>query len=88
MTSRKDEIWKPEEYATYHKMVFRAMFDFLNEHFPPGGEPEWWLQFTKDLETVSEQAKGGPLVNGMLTAIGDYLEEEYKKRRNQDETDH
>ena len=81
MTREDNEIWKPAEYATYHKMVFRAMFNFLHEHFPPGTDPEWWLQYTKDLEATSEQVNGGPLVDGMLTAISDYIEDEYKKRR-------
>ena len=29
-SSEKNDIWQPAEYAAYHKMVFRAMFDFLN----------------------------------------------------------
>ena len=81
MTRSDNDIWKPEEYAAYHKMVFREMFNFLNSHFPPGNDAEWWLQFTKDMDAVSEKLKGGPLVYGMLTAFADYLEDEYKKRR-------
>lgn len=76
-----DEIWKPEEYMAYHKLVFREMFNFLNANFPPGTDPEWWKQFSEDMTKTSENAHGGPLVNGILTAIADYLEEEYKKRR-------
>ena len=80
-SSENNDIWKPGEYAAYHKMVFRAMFDFLNTHFPPQDDLEWWKKLSEDLSTASEQAKGGPLVNGMLLAISDYLEEEWKKRK-------
>lgn len=81
MTRSDNEIWKPEEYAAYHKMVFREMFNFLNAHFPPGDSPEWWLQFTKDMNMVNDKLKGGPMVYGMLTALSDYLDDEFKKRR-------
>ena len=76
-----NDIWKPEEYMAYHKMVFRVMFDFLNTHFPPHEGPEWWKQLSLDISDASNQAKGGPLVDGFLTAIGDYLEEEYERSR-------
>ncbi len=80
-SSEQNVIWKPEEYATYHKMVFRAMFDFLNSHFPPQDDPEWWKQIAVDSDETNEKVKGGPLVNGILLAISDYLEEEWKKRK-------
>lgn len=82
--SEDNDIWKPEEYAAYHKMVFRGAFDFLNSHFPPGNDPEWWQSFSKDLGETSAKLKGGPLVDGMLTAMADYLEVEFKKRRKND----
>ena len=62
-------------------MVFRVAFDFLNAHFPPPQNLEKWKQFAIDTSAASEQAKGGKLIDGFLTAIGDYLEEEYKKRK-------
>ena len=83
-SSDHNDIWKPAEYATYHKMVFRAMFDFLNAHFPPQDDPEWWKKLSEDLSATSDKAKGGPLVNGILLAISDYLEEEWKKRKDAD----
>lgn len=76
-----DDVWKPEEYLTYHKLVFRETFDFLNAHFPPQNDPQWWLQFAKDTSATSEKLKGGRLLDGILLAIGNYLDEEYKKRR-------
>lgn len=79
MTS--ESVWKPEEYAAYHKLVFRTMFDFLNEHFPPQDDPDWWIKFSQDMSVASDKVKGGPLADGMLLAIGNYMEEEFKKRR-------
>ena len=79
MTS--DDIWKPEEYHEYHKLVFRTMFNFLIEHFPPPDDPEWWKKFSQDMSAASDKVKSGPLADGMLLAIGDYMEEELMKRR-------
>lgn len=82
MTGSEDNnIWKPEEYATYHKMVFRTAFDFLNAHFPPQNDLDWWKKFSEDLGKASDQVKGGTLINGILIALSDYLEEEWKKRK-------
>lgn len=83
MTRVNNEIWKPEEYLAYHKLVFRIMFDFLNAHFPPQDDPEWWKNLSIATEEASRQAKGGKLTDGILLAICDYLEEEYKKRKEQ-----
>lgn len=80
-SSGNNEIWKPEEYATYHKMVFRVIFNFLNAHFPPQPEEEWWLKLSEDIGKASDEAKGGPFVDGMLAAVADYLEEEWRKRK-------
>ena len=79
-----NQIWKPEEYAAYHKMVFRIIFDFLNTHFPPQLDLEWWEKLSADLSAASDKAKGGKLVDGMLVAIADYLEEEWRKRKADD----
>lgn len=83
MTRANNEIWKPEEYLAYHKLVFRIMFDFLNAHFPPQDDHEWWKNLSIATEEASRQAKGGKLTDGILLAICDYLEEEYKKRKEQ-----
>ena len=83
-SSGANDIWQPAEYAAYHKMVFRAMFDFLNAHFPPQDNPDWWIKLSEDLSMASYNAKGGTLVDGMLSAIADYLEEECRKRKEAD----
>ena len=80
-SSQNNDIWEPAEYATYHKIVFRTMFNFLNSHFPPQDDPDWWLKFSEDIGKTSDETKGGVLVNGMLSAIADYLEEEWRKRK-------
>lgn len=82
--SENNQIWKPEEYAAYHKMVFRIIFDFLNTHFPPQLDLEWWEKLSADLAAASDKAKGGKLVDGMLVTIADYLEEEWRKRKADD----
>lgn len=83
-SSENNEIWKPQEYAAYHRMVFRVAFDFLNAHFPPQYDPEWWKQVAIDTSAASDKVKGGTLINGILLAISDYLEEEWKKRKEAD----
>lgn len=80
-SSEHNDIWKPEEYAAYHKMVFRIVFDFLNAHFPPEVDTAWWEKFSEDIGKASDDAKGGSLVNGMLMAVADYMEEEWRKRK-------
>jgi hypothetical protein len=72
---------KPEEFASYHKLVFRVAYDFLNAHFPPGNDPEWWEQLSKDVAHTGTEYGGGELLIGMLVAIMDYLDAIYKERR-------
>ena len=75
---------KPEEFAAYHKLIFRVVFDFLNEHFPPGNDPEWWEQLSKDVSITGTKYGGGQLLIGMLVAVMEHLEEIYKERRKTD----
>jgi hypothetical protein len=72
----------PEEYQRLHKEAFRTAFDFLNMHFPPEQDPEWWLQAAKDLSETSVLHGENDLVVGLLSAVYDYLEEERKRRAN------
>ena len=78
-----------EEYLAYHKHVFRVAFDFLNSHFPPGDDLDWWKQYAEEIAQASCKATGGTLANGMLAAISEYLEEIYKQRRDENgQTEH
>lgn len=71
----------PEEYAKQHQKAFRTAFDFLTSHFPPVPGMEYWEQAAKDVTEASVLAGEGKLVNLLLTAVYDYLEDEWKKRR-------
>ena len=70
----------PEEYAKIHQKAFRCAFDFLNEHFPPQQEDEWWLKTAKECSAESVAFGENVLVMEMLTAIMNYLGDEYKRR--------
>lgn len=74
----------PAEYAKQHQKAFRSAFDFLTAHFPPGMDSEWWDQAWADLVAASKSNGENKLVIGILVAVYDYLESEYKKRRNND----
>lgn len=70
----------PEEYAKEHQKAFRTAFDFLNAHFPPAENPEWWDQAAKDCSAASITAGEGKLTIQLLCGIMNYLGEEYKRR--------
>lgn len=75
----------PGEYAKQHQKAFRAAFDFLTSHFPPMPGKEYWEQAAKDITEVSVLAGEGKLVNRLLAAVYDYLEDEWKIRRDQND---
>jgi len=74
-------ILTTEEYAQRHQKAFRTAFNFLNSHFPPGDGDEWWLQITKDASDESVLHGENKLIIGLLVAVVDYIEDEWKKRR-------
>ena len=71
----------PEEYAKNHQQSFRAAFDFLASHFPPGMDPDWWVKTGQDVTKVSVSLKENKLLRGLLVGVYEYLEEEFQKRR-------
>ena len=71
------------DYAKRHKEAFRAAFDYLNAHFPPGMDSEWWEQAVKDASVVSDECGGNSLVNHMLISLLNYLEDEWRIRDGQ-----
>ena len=73
----------PEEYAKLHQRSFRVAFDFLASHFPPGQDPEWWEKTAQDASRESILAGEGKLVVELLAGVYEYLEYEYKQRRDQ-----
>ena len=74
----------PEEYVKLHQKAFRTAFDFLTSHFPPGTDLDWWNAKVSDLSAAGISGGDNKLVNGLLMAVYEYLEDEYKKRRNCD----
>lgn len=68
----------PEEYFATHKAAFRVSFDFLNAHFPPGSDDEWWRKASDDLLAAANGQ--GQLACLLLTAVYDYLNDEWKRR--------
>jgi hypothetical protein len=72
----------PEDYAKLHQRSFRVAFDFLAKHFPPGMEPGWWEQSANDLVAARAQIPNdGGLLAELLLGVYNYLNEEYKRRR-------
>jgi hypothetical protein len=74
-------MMSPEEYLKQHQKAFRTAFDFLTSHFPPGLDPEWWEQAARDVSAESIANGENKLVIGLLIGVYDYLEDEYKLRR-------
>ena len=77
-------IKSPEEYARMHQKAFRCAFDFLNSHFPPGEDDEWWHAAAHDAAMASASQGENELVIGLIAGVYEYLNSEYKLRRNQD----
>ena len=78
----------PEEYAVMHQKAFRTAFDFLNSHFPPGTEPDWWDQAAKDVSAASISAGENTLVIELLNGVYEYLNKEWKARKAHEESEH
>lgn len=70
----------PEEYAKKHKTAFRVAFDFLNAHFPPGPDPEWWEHAAKDLSEAGTLNCDNELAMELLVGVYNYIETEWKRR--------
>lgn len=75
------KVLTPEEYVQRHKESFRCAFDFLNQHFPPGEEEEWFVQTAKDFGEASKACGNNMLVIGLLIGVFDYIEDEWKIRK-------
>ena len=71
----------PEEYAKSHQKAFRAAFDFLNTHFPPGPDLAWWDQVAKECSAISAKHNDDHLTIYLLVGVMHYIEDEYKERR-------
>lgn len=76
-----DREMTPGEYAVQHKKAFRAAFDYLTEHFPPGDTAEWWDVAAKDVSIKSMESGEGKLVINLLIGVYDYLDHIRGKRK-------
>lgn len=72
---------KPQEYAAMHKRAFREAFDFLNAHFPPQFDSEWWVRTYKDITEILKKDPENPLLKQLLEGIIIYMDDESKKKR-------
>ena len=74
----------PEEYYAQHQKGFRAAFDFLNAHFPPEDDPEWWAQTAKDASEATIRVGETKIAVCLIAGVYDYLECVWKERREND----
>ena len=79
-----ERIKTPAEYAEAHPKAFRCAFDFLRSHFPPGNTPEWWEATNNDASLAADSLKNDVLATKLLIGVLDYLEYEFKLRRDQE----
>lgn len=80
------KILSPQEYVARHKQAFRVAFDYLNAHFPPGEGSEWWEQTAKDASDAYMPGDN-KLLRELLIGVYTYIEEEYKIRRDNNESE-
>lgn len=73
------------QYLTDHKRAFRVAFDYLNAHFPPSMDDEYWTHAAEDIGEASKSTDNDPLTMELLVGVYNYLEKEYTLRRGQDE---
>lgn len=79
-----ERIKTPAEYAEAHPKAFRCAFDFLRAHFPPGNTLEWWEATNNDASLAAGSLKNDVLATKLLIGVLDYLEYEFKLRRDQE----
>lgn len=70
----------PEEYVKSHQKAFRLAFDFLNTHFPPGNDEEWWVKAAQDASLATISAGETPLSIQLMIGVVNYLDDERRKR--------
>ena len=77
-----------EEYAIFHPKAFRCAFDFLNAHFPPQDDEEWWKKTAQECSAASAAFGENVLVMDLLTAVMNYLGNEHRRRYGDGKTEH
>lgn len=65
--------------------IFRDVYRFFSEHSTPPSVADqeasaaWWAAASKDIAELSARWRGYPLMNKLLTAIYEYLEQKAKE---------
>lgn len=72
----------PQEYADRHRKAFRAAFDFLNGHFPPTADADWWDNAVADAVKTIEDKDASSLTRDLVFSVFDYIDRECKLRMN------
>jgi hypothetical protein len=71
----------PEDYAKRHQKAFRVAFDFLNAHFPPEDDKDWWEKTAMEASEVYALGGYDFLQMELLVGVCNYLEYEDEKRK-------
>lgn len=78
----------PETYAEIHKQAFRIAFDFLNAHFPPENNDEWWKKTADDATLIGNMYGANRAAICLMTGVFEYLSEENERRKTNGTADH
>ena len=83
MTSeqKRDSPMTPQEFYAIHQRSFRTAFDFLNAHFPPENDPQWWKKLCEDIQEASAKDASYKLTVCLLQGVFDYLDYEQERRK-------
>ena len=68
-----------ERLTKAHQAAFRAVFNFVEAHDPPGSDAEFWLKTCRDMEKVSGEHMNNDLCQKLLSAALEYLSDKVKK---------
>lgn len=81
MTSDSTQtLLSQKEYSERHKKAFRVAFDFLNGHFPPSSDPDWWDNTILDASKAITGNDDFNLTRDLIFTIFDYIDRECKLR--------
>lgn len=64
--------------ARNYRVFYRVACDFHERHNPPTNGADYWNNVTDDMIRIAEAHGGDPFIIGLLSAVTDELEREYK----------
>jgi hypothetical protein len=83
-----NNIPSPGTYMEIHKQAFRIAFDFLNDHFPPENDDEWWKKTADDMTLIGNMYGENRCVVHLMTGVFEYLSDENERRKKNGTADH